>query len=111
MARGQGLNSEIMAGADRLDPPRLGGTRRNGPDMNDLFAFFPRDLCPVVRVRGVWQILVLLEFFPDRPEQIIGFDAFRLGRDDPINGVFLRPRVSPPDLCAACYILELETLL
>src|SRR5436309_1856626 len=41
MARGQGLNSEIMAGADRLDPPRLGGTRRNGPDMNDLFAFFP----------------------------------------------------------------------
>ena len=102
--RSTGEWAKVMTGgegADRLDPPRLGGTRRNGPDMNDLFAFFPRDLCPVVRVRCVWQILVLLEFFPDRPEQIIGFDAFRLGRDDPFNGVFLRPRDNPLDQCAA----------
>ena len=60
--------------------------------MDDLFALLPGDLGPVVRIRRIRQILVLFELVPDSPEQILSLDAFLVGGDRSLDGLFLGSR-------------------
>src|SRR5258708_39816337 len=54
-------------GAARLRP--LPG--HQGTDVHDPFALLPRDPCPVVRVGGVGQVLVLPELVHARIEEVL----------------------------------------
>src|SRR5881397_474516 len=99
-----------MAGRHGLDPPRFVGSDRDRPDVDDLVGLLAGDLRPVVRVGGVRQVFVLLELIADGPEEIIGLDAARAGREQTLDRVFLSTRDDALDQGPAGEVLHIEGL-
>src|SRR5438128_9765851 len=78
---------QVLPGADPfhlLTGPALVGDQRAHVD--DPLALLPRDARPVVGVRGVRQILVLLELVPDRAQQVLRGEALLAGLQEPFDG-------------------------
>jgi len=56
---------EIVPGRHRFDLTRVAWASVDRAKMHDLFAFFPGDLRPVVRIGRIGQVFVFLELLPN----------------------------------------------
>src|SRR5213080_2536509 len=85
---------QILPGRHILDRARrpvlfMRDQRTNVDDPFALLSGYPR---PVVRVRGVRQVLVLLELVADREEQIVLPKPLLVGLEEALDRLLLRAR-------------------
>jgi hypothetical protein len=83
---------EVLPGGHDARDLRLPVRGRAGQhlDVDDALALLAGDLRPVVRVGRVGQVLVLLELFPDRVQEIVDLDALLARVDVALEGQLLR---------------------
>src|SRR5690349_21833745 len=77
---------QVLPGADPLDLPALAVfVPEQGPDVHDPLALLPGDPGPVVGVRGVRQVLVLLELVPDCGQEVLELEALLPLGEEPLD--------------------------
>src|SRR5687768_7266505 len=85
---------EVLTGGHPLDGTAAAGLLLRGDErahVDDALALLAGDLRPVVRVRGVGQVLVLLVLLVDRGDEIVGADPARSPGDLALDRQLLRP--------------------
>jgi hypothetical protein len=88
------------------DQPR----RSRWSDVDDPLALPPGDPSPIVGVRGIREILVLLELLTYRLEHVHGLDAVLPAFEESFDRLPLGPRHDVLEHRATCEILEVEDL-
>src|SRR3989442_10576426 len=104
---------QILSGIDgALDAPLLLlGLAHQRLHVDDPLTLLPRDLRPVVGVRGVRQVLVLLELLADGGLEVLGGDALGAAADQALEGELLGPADDGLDHRARGEVLEVEHFL
>src|SRR5205807_6136890 len=103
---------QVLAGADSVDLAAfLGVVAEQGSDVDDPLALLAGDPRPVVGVRGVGEVLVLLELRPDRGEEVLALDALLPRLQLAIDRLLLGPRHDVLDDGAGVEVLEVQDLL
>src|SRR3989442_3163202 len=104
---------QILSGIDdALDAPLLLlGLAHQRLHVDDPLTLLPRDLRPVVGVRGVRQVLVLLELLADGGLEVLGGDALGAAADQALEGELLGPAANGLAHPARGEVLEVEHFL
>src|SRR5487761_1960855 len=107
------IDSKVLTSSDALyRAPTLGfiAVLNHGANVNDPFPFSPRDLCPVVRVGRVREILVLLVLLLDRLKKVVEANAASLICDRALDRKLLRAANDVFDHRARGKVLEVQNL-
>ena len=104
---------QVLTGVHALDLPAVAVVAEQRADVDDPLALLARDPRPVVGVRGVRQVLVLLELVADRGEEVLGLDALltRSSRNRLIASFFARRTmfsIMAPELKSLKYRISLS---
>src|SRR5574338_338975 len=103
--------SEVLTRVDVLDRPFLAADSRDQrAHVDDPLTLATGDPGPVVGVRGVRQVLVLLELLADRLVDVFRLDPALAGVDQPLHGLLLGARDDVLDHRTAREVLEVEDL-
>src|ERR1700678_1611020 len=112
---GQHYPSKVLSGvrhgvygAARLGTGLAGNQR---PDVYDALALLAGDTCPVVRVGGVGQVLVLAELIDARGQQVAHPHALLPGVEELLDGHLLGPGDDVLDHRAGVEVLEVQDFL
>src|SRR5713226_3969859 len=105
--------SQVLAGVDDLLDVALlfFGLAHERLDVDDPLTLLARDLRPVVGIGGVGQVLVLLELFADRVQEILAPHALVTAADEALEGQLLAPPHDRLDHGPRREVLEVQDLL
>src|SRR5580704_16915124 len=101
----------VRHGVDRAACLGAGLAGDQGPDVDDALALLAGDAGPVVRVRGVRQVLVLAELVDARGQQVTDPHALLPGLQELLDGHLLGPGHDVLDHGAGVEVLEVQHFL
>src|SRR5690606_19999690 len=109
---GASTRLQVLSGVgEGVDGPARFGAHaagHEGADVDDPFALLAGDACPVVRVGGVGQVLVLSELVDARVEQVLQPQSLALVGQVVLDGHLLAPVDDVLDHRAGVEVLEVD---